>query len=105
DAAHVGRDFLPVAPVALGIFDVADAGVDVEVRGGGSRGCGCAYFGASPLGEDLGVKNIAEVGSLGGIAMAEQKELAGVGGTEVGTAGGFGTAGDLRSLPMRHVPT
>src|SRR6185312_2360356 len=36
-------------------------------------------------------------------AMAEQKELAGVGGTEVGSAGGFGKAGDLRSFKMGDV--
>src|SRR5271157_2723670 len=61
-------DSLPLAPVAVGIVNIAAARKKIKVAA-------TAHFDASPLGEILRIKDVALKGALGHWVRAEQKNL------------------------------
>ena len=76
--------FAPRAPIAVRIVHIAAARVQIEAAP-------AAHFGASPLGKDLGVENIALVAAIGIWPGAEQPDFAQIAGSHIETtAGSFG---------------
>ena len=90
-------DLLPRAPVAVGIIDVAAAGVKIHIAN-------AAKFDASPARENLGVEDIALVGALGLRPGTEHKDLSQIaGGGVYTTAGRFGEGSHLRSRRFQQI--
>src|ERR1700688_1103445 len=82
-------NFLPCAPVAVGIVDITAAGVELDIAR-------AAKFGASPAGKNSGVEDVALVGSLGFGTGSQDEDFSQVTGRRIDSAAGcFGESRHL----------
>ena len=90
-------DLAPGAPVAVGVVDVAAAREKVDAAG-------TAKVGASPLGEDVRVEDIAFEGAFAAGGGSQVKDFAEITGGNVEAAiGGAGERGDLVGTGIEQV--